>query len=521
MLKSMDSSKSAIIERLPNIVLIYCILQPILDIVGFWQMQLEIGNTVTMAIRMVLLGGSVFLGFFLSDRKRYYVIMLGILALLTALHGISNIPGGYTEPVTDFVNLARIYLMPMTTVAFITFLRCGRERVLNALKNGMLINSIIIIAVEIISVITNTDRETYRHEHIGILGWFFWANSQSAILSMLAPIVICWALKRWKEQILPVVLCTVAAEATLYFFGTRLTFGALLASGVGVSVCLLFLGKTRRKQALSIFLVTLAFLLAYPVSPTAKRMQAVWQINSENEQSIVEQHITLPSEEIVVPTDNKDEPRDPNEEPQAPNISQSDWEKLKKIYRGYLAGVVERFGYERVMKKYNYTLDASILGDWRIEKLSFCELLMEDAPFGQHLFGINLQDMRMFVENGILNEHTGQWEDGYKVYDVENDFHGIYFLLGIVGLILIIGFLLWFGGMALLRVCKDFETAFTVDMVGFAGGYVFGLLHAYFTVSVLRRNNASVYMAFILAGLWYLSQKKNSLPVEEKTHETH
>ena len=75
--------------------------------------------------------------------------------------------------------------------------------------------------------------------------------------------------------------------------------------------------------------------------------------------------------------------------------------------------------------------------------------------------------------------------------------------------------------MALLRVCKDFETAFTVDMVGFAGGYVFGLLHAYFTVSVLRRNNASVYMAFILAGLWYLSQKKNSLPVEEKPHETH
>ena len=31
---------------------------------------------------------------------------------------------------------------------------------------------------------------------------------------------------------------------------------------------------------------------------------------------------------------------------------------------------------------------------------------------------------------------------------------------------------------------------------------------ACFTASVLRRNNASFYLALVLAGLWYLSQKK-------------
>ena len=181
---------------------------------------------------------------------------------------------------------------------------------------------------------------------------------------------------------------------------------------------------------------------------------------------------------------------------------------MRKIYHGYLSGMVQHFGYDRVMEKYDYTLDAAILGDWRIEKLSFCELLMEDGSGMQHLFGLNLLDMREYVKNGVKNEETGKWEDGYQIFDVENDFHGIYFLLGIVGLALMLVFLLYFGVRALLRVIRDFRTYFTVDMIAFVGAYVFSLLHAYFTVSVLRRNNASVYLGLVLACLWYLTRKE-------------
>ena len=55
-------------EKLPLIILLFCLIQPVLDIAGYWQNRLGISNTATMAARMLLLGGSVLLGFFLSVR---------------------------------------------------------------------------------------------------------------------------------------------------------------------------------------------------------------------------------------------------------------------------------------------------------------------------------------------------------------------------------------------------------------------------------------------------------------------
>lgn len=503
-----ENTRSVLLRRLPSLILIYCILQPILDVAGYWQMMLGLGNAVTLAVRMVLLAGSVLLGFLLSDRKRYYFITAGILLVLTGLHVAANLPGGYTEPITDLVNLVRIYLMPLTVLCFCTFLRQSGEESFRAMKKGLMINVLIIVFVELISVLTGTDRETYRHEHIGVLGWFFWANSQSAILSMVAPIVICWALKRWSNALLPVALFTVAAEVTLYFFGTRLTFGAMVITGVGISICLLFADRQRWKQALVIFLITAAFTGAFPLSPTARRMQAVDEITLKNMKDISDKHIEILPDDAELPTDEAIEPEaaDPN----APKMTTRNWKKLKRIYKGYVPGLVQHFGYARVLVKYDYTMNAAILGDWRIMKLSFCELLMEDASLMSHLFGMNLLDMREYVEYGIQNEETLEYESGYLNFDVENDFHGIYFLLGICGLVFFVAFLLYFGLLALYRVIRDFRSYFTIDMIGFAAAYVFGLLHAYFTVSVLRRNNASVYMALVLAGLWYLSRKRKA-----------
>lgn len=529
MLRNWDNTKDALIRRLPLLILIYCVLQPILDVAGYWQMMLDLGNAVTMGIRMILLAGSVLVGFLLSDRKRYYYITAGILLALTGLHVAANIPGGYTEPVTDLVNLVRIYLMPLTVLCFITFLRQGGEEAFRAMKKGMMINVLIIVAVEIISVLTHTDRETYRHEHIGVLGWFYWANSQSAILSMIAPIVICWALQRWKDKLVPIGLFTVAAEITLYFFGTRLTFGAMVATGFGITICLLVVNRRRWKQALVIFLITAVLTGLVSFSPMADRMRAVNDITMMHEAEIEQEHVQVFIPDTEPPAaETESNPSDTSStEPSATDTQQEaekpkkkfNWRKYRKIYKKYIPGLVYRFGYSRVIYKYNYTLDPAILGDWRIEKLSFCELLMEDANFMSHLFGINLMDMRVFVEYGVKVEGTeNEFVSGYLNYDVENDFHGIYFLLGIFGLVLMCGFLLYFGLLGLYRVIRDFRTYFTIDMIGFAAAYVFGLLHAYFTVSVLRRNNASVYMALVLAGLWYLSRKqKGSAPRKEES----
>ena len=91
---------------------------------------------------------------------------------------------------------------------------------------------------------------------------------------------------------------------------------------------------------------------------------------------------------------------------------------------------------------------------------------------------------------------------------MENDLHGMYFLTGAVGLGLMIVFLLFFGLRALIAVLRKPRQYFTLPLCAFAISYGLGLIHAYYTASVLRRNNASFYLALVLAGLWYLSRKR-------------
>lgn len=494
------------IPLLPAVILVFCILQPLLDVAGFWQDYYQIGNTVTLVMRMLLLAGSVGLGFLLSDRKKYYLLLFAVLAVLTLLHVAANLPGGYESPTEDVLNLFRIYLMPMTVFCLITFLRRGGEPAFRALKTGLFANFLIIAGVELLSVLTRTDPKTYTDDQIGVFGWFLWGNCQSAILSMLSPLVICWGLNRWRKKLLPIALLTAMAEAVLYFFGSRLSFGAMVAAGCGMSACLLLVDRFRWKQALTIFLVTAIFACAFPVSPLASRMRAVEARFTEKDQMIHARE-TAPSS-----TESTGEQEDLSE------IKPENREQMAWIYKNYFAGVVKRFGLRRVMEKYNYTTDVEILGNDRLHKLYFCEMVMEDSSFLCHLFGVSLADLRVFMPNGIYNEKTDSWEDGFANYDVENDFHGVYFLLGWVGLGLMIAFLLYFGIRVLGGILRERKACFTVELAAFLGAYGLGLIHAWFTVSVLRRNNASVYLAIVLAGLWYLTRKNPGLREKGAAH---
>lgn len=476
-----------LIRILPAFILVYCLLQPVLDVLGYWQQIWEQSNVLTSAIRVVLLVASVLLGFLLSDRKRYYFLLAGVLALLGGLHVAANLQGTYLSPMTDLANLARIFVLPVTVCCFITFLRRGGARVFRAVKLGMAADLICILLVELISVATGTDRGTYVKEQIGVIGWFIWGNCQSAILSMLTPLVICWTLDRWKDRLLPVALVTLAAEAALFFFGTRLAFLSMIASGFGISVCMLILARRRWKQILIIVLITGLLTCAYPISPAARRVSSLSDSNLQNEQTFQGVQESIPSEAPAVVSGEEDE-----------------FENLETVYRYYFWAVVDRFGIERVAEKYNYTLDAAVLGNIRTCKRYVCEMIMEDAPSMCSVFGLNVNEY-------VIHVRGDEGRADYDVsFEVENDFYGIYFVLGIAGFVLITGFLLYFGLRALICVIRNRKVYFTIQMAGFAGAYVIAMVHALFTTSVLRRNNASVYLALVLVGIWYLSRKNES-----------
>ena len=111
--------------------------------------------------------------------------------------------------------------------------------------------------------------------------------------------------------------------------------------------------------------------------------------------------------------------------------------------------------------------------------------------------------------SSALSSPPRLYEDG--IFDVENDFHGIYFLYGIVGLALMVAYL---GVFAVLRPCwrilRDPKRYLTLPVCAYSTASAILVINAYFSASVLRRPNASVYLSIALAVLWILTEKQNS-----------
>ena len=476
-------------EKLPVLVFVYFAVQPLLDAVGYWQQRSETENVLTLVLRMLLLGGSLLLGFLLSDRKKIYSLTAAVLAAFTALHAAACLLAEehYTLALSDLVNLLRIYFLPLTALCLMTFLR-QNEKVWPALQKALLTDFGLIMLIELLAVLTGTEPHTYHNDGIGVLGWFLWTNSQSAILAMLMPVLVCLALRRWETRALPVALAAFVTELPLYLLGPKLAYACLLCGGLGLALVLFLWFRPRRKQALAILLVTLCFAAAFPLSPMQARRQAVAAQTRQNQSAID----TLESR--------------PAGEAQSPEGETPSRETLEKIYNKYQYGAVQRFGLDRVLALYGGTTDASILGDQRLKKINFCKLLMEDSGPMSRLFGLNVKELRVFIEKGFYRGSTGTWEDGWESLDPENDFHGIYYLTGLVGLVLLLGFLLWFPIRAAVRVLPDLKKRLNPELAGYVFAFGFCMIHAIFTAAVLRRNNASVYLAAVLAGIWFLTR---------------
>ena len=502
----METKKSfsdRLIEKLPLLVVLFCCVQPILDILGYWQDALKIPNVLTLLLRMLLLAATVLTGYCLSDRKRYYWAAVGVLGFMALGHILACVQAGYNAPVQDMMNQIRIYFLPMMTLCFITFLR-KNEKVLGAIKLGFALTMGIFLFIMLLSRITGTDPYTYPTKKIGVLGWFLWTNPQSAILSMLMPITIAWALDRWRTKVLPVLAVTAVAEFALYILAPRLSYASLVAIGIGLSICMLIAeGKKRLRQAVAIFLCTAVFAALYPVSPTHRNQVLIYEV-TEGKQQQIDAILEEPTE----PVPTKPGESEPTEEPHLPTKDEvkeeSYRDKMYQIYWAYVHGLVEKFGLDRTLEAYDYSINTDQLASDRMKKLTFCRLLMEDSPASSRWFGLDVT--RTIVPDVVLRD--GQWVDGFAVYDVEYDFHGIYYLCGIVGLTLMLGFLLWFALRVLVGMCKGFRRVFTIDLAAFCAAYCTAMLHCIFTASILRRNNSSVYLAMVLAGMWYLTRRE-------------
>jgi len=477
----------ALQRRLPWLILVLFLLQPVMDVLSYWTDYAGMNNTITLLLRLCVLVLIVLTGFWLSRRKWIYYVAVGLLLVLTVCHVLVCRRYGYQDPIGDLTNLVRIYQLPLTTLAFISYLRSD-PACMKWVKYGFLGSFALILLVEILATVTGTDPHTYANKGVGVLGWFVTPSAQSAILSMLVPVVVVCVADRKKLHPLWTAGISLVGFGSLYLFATRLAYAALVGSAAALALsCLVIklVGKVKAGRAALVFgLCAVAAVLLVNLSPMAENNALTsWHAQrKQNEINAMVEADTAAAREAGL------------------SGHELQVAALRSAYEEFVPGVVGRFGLERTAEYYDYSTDASKVADARVQKKAFCAMTMEEQP-GCRLFGLELGDL----------SHGG------NTYDAENDFHGIYFLCGGVGLALLVLFLAYFVLRIAAALIRDFKYYFTLPAAGFGVALICALAHAYFTAGLLRRPNANFYLAAILAAVYALTAARRETEDHEVT----
>ncbi len=453
-------------SRQATAILLLILAQPFLDVISYWLNTSGSENTLTLALRLALLLITALWGFCLAENRRPYYLTAAVLAVFTLCHIAACMQAGYTQPIRDLTNLVRIYLLPMTVLSFLTFLRRFPE-LRSRIPGAFLLCLLVILLVELLATATGTDPHTYHGKGIGLMGWFFATNSQSAILCMLVPISIVFVFRQCSSA-LPFLAVSLVGMTMLFLFATRLAMLGCVLTGLVLGVCLLL--RKHRWQGLWLLALTIAACALIPVSPMTKNQTLVAQnavLKQENIDTLVAQDTALA-------------------ESQGLSGDELKLHALESAYDTYLPGLVEQFGLARTAEAYGYSQKASDICDVRRAKLTYSRLLLEDSPMSAKLFGMEL----------------GRWYTSSGPYDVENDLQGIFYLCGGAGLALMLGFFLYFALWMLRALLKKKLTLLTPELLAVCTALLSCFAHVYATAGVLRRPNASFYLAVCLALLW-------------------
>lgn len=465
-MQSLSPQERACPHWLPGVLVGLCAAQPLLDVLSFWTQDLAWGSKLTLSLRLLIFLGVMLTGFVLSERRRFYWIAAAVCAALYAGHVLAclraNAPFTTANLISDATNFIRFAQLPLFTIAFITFLRFCRQG-FASLERGITIAFWIIATVALLSALTGTNPYTYPDKRIGLCGWFYFANSQSAILSMLVPLALCPALRsgqirRW----LPIA---VVGFAELFCFATRLAYMSLFVTAIGMVITLALTKRGSAKVCAVLLLCAAVCAAGYTVSPIHRNQQAV-AANAVRKQENIDRLVAQGKAEF----------------------GDQGYAYLTYAYDEYLGGTVERYGLEATAEMYGYSTKAADITNVRTIKINYCRLMLNTEPLTSRLFGLSYDEMTYH---------------GY-CYDVENDFHGIAYLYGWAGLACLLAFLGYFLVIIVCALIRNARRYFTVEAGACGVALCTALAHIYNTAGVLRRPNASSYLCLILASIWYL-----------------
>ncbi len=256
-------SKIKKIITIENLLCIYLILNPILDIASFLVRNIFETTISPATILRPIIPTIVMIYLFFKNNFKFKLKTIGIgmiYVIYTILHiymfslNITNSSfGGITNELQYIINYT---FMILNLFIFTHTFKTSNQ--IEKLKKTMLISGAIYIGSIYISIITGTSSNTYMHEGIGYKGWFESGNSLSAILILLIYTYTSYIKdKKYMKIALPII-CLIGIFL-IFLIGTRtgmLAFILTIAAYIGIQVAVAVIKKVKvNKKLLGVILV--------------------------------------------------------------------------------------------------------------------------------------------------------------------------------------------------------------------------------------------------------------------------
>ena len=456
--------------------------QSCLDVLAYWTRN-ESG-TPAGYIRLILLVVLPALVFLTTKRKKEFLIFLLAVGGFCLLHILNSWRHGYISPVTDIRYLAGVVQMPVFAVCFLLLIRDEQTKE-DALR-GVWIGAALTVLFLVVARVTDTGNITYG-EGLGYSGWVIDENrnANSTNLVIYASVCVFLALRsdrRWLSFLVPVIidaifLCNGTKGCYFSIFGIFLGFAAFLLIEKFV------LQREVRRSALLVLLILSVFSAAiYHWTPRYKVTQAQ-QATARGTQGEIE--ATLLEKGIDI-TGMSVEERFEN-----PTVKEVFIHYYWK-YLGVKPDIIDRFGMDRVLMQYHMSTNVAQLIDARVMERNYADMVFQDSDPATKLVGFEVSQMGPGGYDGS--------------YDMENDWHAIFYYYGYLGFALYLGFMLYFLLRVVRRVRSDFRSSLTLENYAFLLTLILIIGLAHFSGATLRRPNVSIWLSLILALVYYVTE---------------
>ena len=468
-----------------NLIPIIIVIQPILDILSYFEVKL-LGSSHSWILRIIILLIVFGITYFKSKSKKKLFLCLLPFAIFFIFHVLNLYRIKSLNILLDTKYFILVFQMPVLTILLIDYLNSTHLK-LDHIKKSLLISTFIIAISIIISYITKSYETTY--EYVGITGWFSSANTQSMILCALAP----WLL----------YMCSCAKKTWVYFFGCIAVFLLLYTNGtracyytlIALSAMFIFalaFSKNEKNRIIKIIFTTLLIILpiaTYKFSFTFNKEDIARDVTSQNINQI--KKILVDSSSDKNGNKGKIQLKEGEldiDDIDFDSIDLSDSQLIAEILKtSYLYDdLINIHGEEKVIEFMKPHLSAAALSNNRLSKIINAKIEYSEADKLTKVLGIGYS----CIEKNSL--------------DMENDLQAIFYYYGYLGFSIYLIFVAYFILKAGISFLKDFKLIHNKEFITLCFLILLLVAGGEYSGALLRKPNANIYLSIYLVLLYFV-----------------